>query len=213
MSNTNIEIGGAFATATQPNIEEMAKKLQELLLEPVTELKEFQRGCGYRKKGGTYMVDLDAQDIPIEGMPIELSVCPCCNAGIKFSRGFQWIQPKVLFGSDEHPERAGLIWIGAGFYDTPKKFISEASVLGVSRRLATIPRGLVLGETRIYLAHRAAIIDASRVPTTVAGVFGWFVPTKLQYIVKDEDTDATIAAKQKRGIETVRVSKADEMNL
>jgi hypothetical protein len=200
MKNADIEIGGELA-ATEQNI---------TIIPPITVAvhKEFKRGCGYRKKGGTYMVSLMPQELPTSGFPIELSVCPCCNAGIKFSRGFQWIQPRLLFGDESLPERAGLIWIGGGFYSTPKDFIDEARALGVSRRIATVPRGLVIGETRIYLAHKRAIPDGS---SFKGGVFGYFVPTKLQYVVKDADTDAKLYAVQKRGIEPISVTPADSL--
>jgi hypothetical protein len=203
MKNAEIEIGGAIATN-----EQIVTTSELMPLAPVIALKEFKRGCGYRKKGGTYMVDLSPQEVPTEGFPFELSVCPCCNAGIKFSRGFQWIQPRLLFGDESLPERAGLIWIGGKFYSTPKHFIDEARTLGVSRRIATVPRGLVLGETKIYLAHLSAFPNA--LPSK-AGVFASFVPTKLQYVVKDDDTDAKLYAVQKRGIEAITVTPADSM--
>jgi hypothetical protein len=203
MKNAEIEIGGAIAT------NEQIETTSELMpLAPVIAYKEFKRGCGYRKSGGTYMVDLTPQEVPTEGFPLELSVCPCCNAGIKFSRGFQWIQPRLLFGDESLPERAGLIWIGGKFYPTPKHFVDEARTLGVSRRIATVPRGLVIGETRIYLAHLNAF--ANSIPTK-AGVFAYFVPTKLQYVVHPDDTEAKLYSTQKRGIETISVTPADVM--
>jgi hypothetical protein len=203
MKNAEIEIGGAIATN-----EQIVTTSELMPLAPVIAYKEFKRGCGYRKKGGTYMVDLSPQEVPTEGFPIELSVCPCCNAGIKFSRGFQWIQPRLLFGDESLPERAGLIWIGGNFYPTPRHFIDEARALGISRRIATVPRGLVLGETRIYLAHKKAIPSDDKCKS---GVFAYFVPTKLQYVVKDDDTDAKLYAVQKRGIEAITVTPADSM--
>lgn len=55
---------------------------------------ESARGCGYRKEGGYYFV-MDKEHVlaPCGKMPIRLDVCPCCNEGIKFSRGGSWLNP------------------------------------------------------------------------------------------------------------------------
>jgi hypothetical protein len=204
---TTIEIAGTLNEQAPQDVVD-ATENNPLKPQDVVELREFKRGCGYRKKGGTYMVAFDPQELPAEGLPFTLDICPCCSAGIKFTRGFTWIQPRLLFNDETLPERAGLIWIGGKFYPTPKHFADEAKVLGVSRRIATVPRGLVLGETMIYLAHKKAIPTEDK---PKSGIFAYFKPTKLQYIVKDTDTDADLLAKQKRGIETVSVQPADAM--
>jgi hypothetical protein len=59
---------------------------------------EHQRGCGYRKVGGLYLVG-GSMAVPCDRLPIELGICPCCSQGIKFSRGFTWIDvPKLVGG-------------------------------------------------------------------------------------------------------------------
>jgi hypothetical protein len=63
---------------------------------------ESKRGCGYRKVGGIYLV-MDPGGFECDRLPLELSVCPCCGEGVKFSRGFTWIQPHKLFGGDHIP--------------------------------------------------------------------------------------------------------------
>jgi hypothetical protein len=56
---------------------------------------EHKRGCGYRKPGGMYLVSLGiGRDCG--KLPIPLTVCPCCGAGIKFSRGFTWISDEII---------------------------------------------------------------------------------------------------------------------
>lgn len=64
---------------------------------------ESKRGCGFRKIGGLYLVggNLSA---PCDRLPFPLTVCPCCGEGIKFSRGFTWIQPETLFQGNHKPE-------------------------------------------------------------------------------------------------------------
>lgn len=48
-----------------------------------------------------------------------------------------------------------LICIGSEFY-TPDSFRGEAAHLGVSRRLAQIPKGLVPGQSRVYCCYEAS---------------------------------------------------------
>lgn len=131
---------------------------------------EGKRGCGYRKPGGLYLV------APAEGhaccrLPYPLTVCPCCGAGIKFARGWTWVEPEKLFGHVECQDaelfrqcplsihnlnkmgRAGLIWIGEAHYKTTDDFTAEASRMGVSRRITAVPRQFRLGETWVLLAH------------------------------------------------------------
>lgn len=143
---------------------------------------EARRGCGYRKAGGTYLVG-GGIGIACDRLPYELNVCPCCNAGIKPSLGWTWIQPGKFFNgphsiacfnpdhgnepcSDrpfcwfcENPgqfEKAGLIWIGGSFYKSPADFVAEGIKMGFSRRIKAIPRGFKLG-TPVFLAHRKTI--------------------------------------------------------
>lgn len=62
---------------------------------------ESRRGCGYRKPAaggvGIYLVG-PATGSPCGRMPFPLTHCPTCNAGIKPSRGWNWITPRELFG-------------------------------------------------------------------------------------------------------------------
>ena len=112
---------------------------------------EPARGCGFRKKGGIYLVS-DGLAAPCGRLPIPLDVCPCCGAGIKPTRGWTWIQPRMIIEKTEPPacsgdyctecpvggdipERAGLLWIGEKFYATVEQFEIEAARLGVSRRI------------------------------------------------------------------------------
>ena len=105
-------------------------------------------------------------------LPIEMTVCPTCSHGVKPSRGWTWITPPQLFGSDvcsndycfgcpvggAMPETGGLLWIGSQHYDTPQKFLAEAASMGISRRLSAMPKKMQVGKTVVYLAHRQAIV-------------------------------------------------------
>lgn len=134
---------------------------------------EPRRGCGYRKIGGLYFVS-SGRPVFCDRLPIPLDVCPTCGHGIKQTRGYTWINVEALVGGlhpnclDEFPcplcmrpdeiGRAGLLWIGAKYYKTPREFCAESDALGVSRRISAIPRGFVVGKTWILLAHPNAIV-------------------------------------------------------
>lgn len=139
---------------------------------------ESERGCGYRKKGGVYLVS-DGVSSTCYRLPIKLTVCPCCDQGIKPTRGFMWIKQTLLLsdpcknkveGHDDElncvgcplgladVESLGLMWVGGKFY-TPESFSIEAARRGVSKRIAQIPRELKIGETWVALGHRKAIFE------------------------------------------------------
>lgn len=64
---------------------------------------EAARGCGFRKVGGLYLVGGELA-APCDRLPWLLDVCPCCGAGIKFTRGWTWIDPVQLFQGDHDTE-------------------------------------------------------------------------------------------------------------
>jgi len=145
-------------------------------LEIETIENERERGCGYRKDGGLYMMSGKA-NASCGKLPLELTVCPCCNQGIKPARGFTWINGKKLFEGVEckhnpldhcclfcplgdlnivNHERMGLIWIGSKHYPRVEDFLKEAREQGVSRRIPAVPKEFVVGETWVLFAHREA---------------------------------------------------------
>lgn len=74
-----------------------------------------------------------------------------------------------------------LLWVGWGSYPTIKSFVTEANTMGVSRRISKIPKDLVLGKSKIFLAHDEG-------ETGDAVIFGYFVPTGIEMIVFDSTT-------------------------
>lgn len=108
-------------------------------------------------------------------------------------------------------ERAGLIWVGEKFYPTPLEFLEEASRMGVSRRIKTLPHGWEPGMW-VILGHRKAILtfEPTEDPDVAEkvyspGVITVFKPLRVEYIVKGDETDEQLAALEKRGIEPVKV--------
>mgnify|MGYP000412354738 CR=1 FL=1 len=130
---------------------------------------EAVRGCGFRKVGGMYLCG-EYIAVPCDRLPYPLSTCPCCGAGLKFSRAYTEINPLALFGihhdcqdkipscflCDPRPDIAFLMSVGAGSYPSPEDFMREARVQGISKRIQHKPKNLVPGKTVVYLGHPKA---------------------------------------------------------
>jgi hypothetical protein len=133
---------------------------------------EPRRGCGYRKVNGLYLMGR-GQGMPCDRLPIPLTVCPCCNQGVKQTRGWTWVDVNMLV-QGVHPnckdewacplcmapqelKRAGLLWIGERFYPTVESFMAEAKTQGINRRITVVPREFKTGETWVLLAHPKAV--------------------------------------------------------
>lgn len=184
------------------------------------------RGCGKRKPGGLYLVAGDHSQSCC-ALPLPLTVCPCCGQGIKFFRGFGWIDPVELFqyvqcvredfSIDEKidqviynqprclvenfPPRIGLMWVGEQFY-TPNEFTREAAAVGVSKRIASIPNDFVIGKTWLALAHKKAVPTAEGF---APGVFMFFRPSRIEYVLQGNETVEFLERLEKRGVTLVRV--------
>jgi hypothetical protein len=185
---------------------------------------EARRGCGWRKPGGLYLV-ADGIGDPCPLLPVPLVVCPACGCGIKPARGWTWIEPDTLLNPREHGhsdcplnepggmgERAGLLWIGGVFY-TPQEWVLEAHRMGVSRRIQAVPRGFVLGETWVAVAHRAVPAPDPWSSVTCPGVFYLFRPQRIEYVVRGDESDDELDALLERGITPLRVERAEQQSL
>lgn len=190
----------------------------------IIQKKEKVRGCGYRKPGGMYLVS-DGIGSPCCKLPLELTVCPCCNAGIKQARGFTWVSTSLFAGPctgakpllcpmSIQDTKVGLMWVGEKFYPTPEDFTNEAAEMGVSKRIAQIPNDFVVGKTWIYLAHPKAVVktELKKVGrkqmvrrTLVPGIFKAFKPSRIEYIVTGKESAAQIKKLEKRGFTCIQV--------
>jgi len=184
---------------------------------------ESKRGCGYRKPGGLYLVS-SGLAVGCGKLPIPLTVCPCCGAGIKPARGWTWVGRdlvkdtpcmylKCKIGFQCYPwkdpgiDRFGLIWVGEKFYPTVQDFVREAKHRGISRRISAVPNDFYVGTTWILLAHRKAIYFGDKF---IPGIFQAFKPEAIEYIIKGDETQEEIDRMEKRGISLVDVVKIDE---
>lgn len=180
---------------------------------------ETARGCGYRKENGLYL-RCDGIGEPCGRLPLVLTVCPCCGEGIRPARGWTWIDPSLLVGNEPpcpsedcstcplsgHVEKVGLLWIGERFYATPEVWLSEARSMGVSRRISALPRGFVLGETWVLVAHRKVRVS----DVECRAIFHAFKPTRIEKVVKESATTEEIDALVHRGISPVVVNRIGE---
>ena len=203
---------------------------------------------------------------PCDRLPILLDVCPACGGGIKPGLAFTWMSPKsllegdhmkedhILYGADSDamqvlkpcgekdilcfnpPDRAGLMWVGTKFY-SPSSFMKEAEEMGASKRIPAIPKGFVVGETWVILAHRQAarkevdqhefdakgeckfclatnnvapILGSTKCNRKMPGIFSAFLPERIEKLVDDDTPQEEIEKLQKRGITVIKVPKGDK---
>lgn len=201
-------------------------------------VSDRRRGCGWRKEGGLYLVT-DAPGQPCGKLPIPLHTCPVCGAGIKQARGWTWIDGDAIAatqpcrfknGGDHrclgacpldtpynHIGRAGLLWIGEAYYQTPDAWLQEAQTQGISRRIKAVPRGFEIGTTWVMLAHSKAVFEArpwAADPDAVMepgpGIFHVFKPREIQYVVKGTETENQLMDLWDRGITPIRVQRVED---
>ncbi len=138
---------------------------------------EARRRCGFRKIGGSYLV-AEGRGFECGRFPLALAPCPLCDHRPPFTRGLQRITPKSVlhaspvcktgdptrcarcpFGSALGDDVGGLMWVGERFYPSPETFSAEAVTLGVSKRIASIPKWFTVGTTWVFLAHAKGVAE------------------------------------------------------
>ena len=186
---------------------------------------EPKRGCGFRKISSRskvfYYLCGSGISLPCDRLPYKLDVCPVCGSGLKFHRGFQWLDWRRYAGEhnececDEycyvcHPrqgERYGLMWVGERFY-TPRSFTLEAERLGVSKLVPTLPKELEIGKTKVLLAHRKAW--KNREPA----IFYAFVVKRVDVLVKAEEADEEwVERLREKGVNVIIVGRNEEKQI
>lgn len=119
-------------------------------------------------------------------------------------------------------DRSGLLWIGGSYYESPGDFNREAAAMGISRRLSAVPKGFQPGKTIVLLAHRkAGDVECPECVGTGFGcevcegegsikgpaIFGAFIPTGLEYVVKGNEKAKVLQAMADREIRLVDVQR------
>ena len=136
----------------------------------VLRMARVDRGCGTRKKGGTYLF-CDLQNVaPCPSLPIKLpDRCPTCGEELEQFRGIKVVNPQKYFVVPQKvitkcpggtclacypPEIGAVMWVGKKYYSAAS-FTSEALRMGISKRIAKIPKGLKVSDP-IYFVHPEA---------------------------------------------------------
>ena len=107
------------------------------------------------------------------------------------------------------------MWVGAKYYPSYFAFTREAAAQGISKRIAQIPRELIVGETWVALAHPAAVVkyDEKINPRvkyiTRPGIFSVFIPTAIEYIITGKESPEKLDDMESRGITLVDLIKVE----
>lgn len=155
--------------------------------------------------------DIPVVSVPAGTKPEDLPVTPYRSGYCRFTQ--------VM--------RAGLVWVGEQFYPTPAHFNKEANGMGISRRITRVPRGFVIGETWVLLAHRkvnfhakdqarlekvdmSSITMIDELEDERPGVFTAFLPSRIEKIVDESATPTDIRQIEEDGMTAVRVVRLGE---
>jgi hypothetical protein len=163
-------------------------------------------------------------------VPLHRSRIATTQAGFKQVRGYVWVDPRPMLEAvscnveggflcslalpESLADRTVLMWIGTAFYPTPADFTREAASLGVSRRIQAVPKGFVLGEHSVFLAHPKVRqgVDPDNAEAWTAGIFAFFKPTSIDKIVTETQSRDTEEMERltKAGITAVVVPDDDK---
>lgn len=198
----------------------------------VENLREPKRGCGWRKVGGYY---LRGGSVSYECglLPIPFATCPCCGTGLRPSRQPTWVDadqlmialdpdcPSPASVCDACPlsqivagdmGEALLIWVGERHYPTIGDFEREVDVLGISRRLQSIPQGFKIGQTWVLLAHPKGISNRPKLGEEVEwtpAIFHIFRPDRIEVVVDESYSTDDIDRMIERGLTPVAVERVE----
>jgi hypothetical protein len=109
------------------------------------------------------------------------------------------------------------MFVGRTYY-TPEEFVKEAEVMGVSKRIADVPKGIEFGKTWILLAHKKVpVVDGKgtylekrgegilpKEPEYIEAVFYAFRPQRVEMpLWRGEYSDEELDLLRSRGITPV----------
>ena len=174
-----------------------------------------ERGCGLRQKGGFYVTG-DMPEATSGWFPQPLD-CPCGFPIVKPSRSVQALFPgkiwkgmqqaghesRLLFAKDE---KAWACTVDLRGYPTPEDYIKEGLSAGISRRLNNgLPKGFVIGESRMFIIHGKAIKEGREYKP---GFIACFMPKRIEYVVIGNESKEYLSGLAKKGITLVNVTNA-----
>jgi len=186
------------------------------------------RGCGFRQVGKLYLIG-EGTEFICPSLPLPLDPCGICGYVPAQYRDFMWVQKgyfkalklehptgqackptcPVCYPSQNTQDRYGLMWVGQKFY-TPESFIAEDKSMGICKAIKQKPKGLVLGESWVLLAHPQAItFEDMAEPGEISsrpGVFYAFIPTRIEVLIyKSQAKPEYLSELEAKGITPVVV--------
>jgi len=187
----------------------------------IHEVLDYERGCGWREPGGLYLrSDTAAQ--PCGRLPVPLGACTGCGRPWRAVKGWTVVDLGELFAGKICLESrlrcescclktptgmAGLLWVASTHYRTPDLFLYESRELGVSKRIPDVPDWFEIGTSVVLLAH-CRVLDVG-IEGLRKGIFAAFVPTRVEYVVRDDDTAENLPALIDHGITPVTVRRSE----
>lgn len=196
------------------------------------------RGCGFRTVGSVYLCG-KGMALPCDWLPKEFEECVVCGNIPHFIRSIQKIDPLAMFGPHAkdickckpfcplcNPETKPrdipnyLMWVGKDY--SPESFIKEANKMGVSKKINSLPKDLIVGKSWIYLAKQDLIEDKEvayhpKKTKKKDAIFFAFIPQKVEYLMekkkKGEYTQSEldeIKECKKRGMTIIWVERTPE---
>jgi len=187
---------------------------------------EQERGCGYRKIGGAYLIGT-GMAVNCDRLPILIQECQHCGFGIGFARSMQIVKTEYVrylisdrdhvhtSCHDEFPcpicyntahkndplgEKVGIMFVSNRYY-TPESFVKESVDMGISKRIAphTIPKAFKTGMW-IMLAYTY--------PDKSHKIFYAFKPERIEILVWKDDPKKT--EYEKKGFTVVEIERTPE---
>lgn len=115
--------------------------------------------------------------------------------------------------------QALIVWVGERFYPTPSSYVEEARRMGISRRIASIPRGFKVGEDYVLLAHRKCfrvnpVDEAGNVIVDevawIPGIIGVFKPERIEIVVTAQTSQEELQRYAAQGLTPVIVNRVGD---
>jgi len=190
---------------------------------------ETERGCGYRKIGGAYLIGT-GMAANCDRLPILIQECQHCGFGIGFARSMQIVKTeyvRYLIDEDDghHPscedvfpcpicyntdtpadplgKKVGIMFVSNRYY-TPESFAKESVDMGISKRIAphTIPKAF---KTGMWIMLVYTYPDKSH------KIFYAFKPERIEILVWKDDPKK--AEYEKKGFTVVEIERTPENEL
>jgi hypothetical protein len=200
--------------------------LQELVNTMIDETIEAKRRFGWREPGTWWLAGGQIWTEEFCGrLPMEQQDhCQYCGFRLIKRFGWKWIEPRVIV--DRYPcnrppglcvdacpfyptrERVGLVWLPR-YYSGARQWYEECQEAGPLLKIDKLPDGGVnfndeIDGDLVYVYYRAF-----RPKKEQGSIVAAYKPDRLEYVVKDSDSELSIWSMAMDNIRVLRVLKAE----